>query len=142
MVKDALSDTARREKRAPPLLSKTERVQWLVSEVPEVTCATIRAEQPSARWHHARGEGGRGLGQLSRTEWKPAGRVQTAALGLRLKMFQVTRFELCESASTDETFAGTFQASCSNRIFAESLIIIIAQPCSSAVDPTKTAIGP
>lgn len=70
------------------------------------------------------------------------GGAQTAAPGLSLKMFQVTRFELYESASTDETFTGTFQASCSNRISVESLIIIIAQPRSSAADPTKTAIVP
>lgn len=67
---------------------------------------------------------------------------QTAAQGVSLKMFQVTHLELCESASTDETFIETFQGSCSNRIFADSLIIIIAQPCSSAADPTKTAKVP
>lgn len=43
-------------KNALPLLSKTATVQWLVREVSEVTCATIRAEQLSARQHHAGGE--------------------------------------------------------------------------------------
>lgn len=88
------------------------------------------------------GKGGQGVRQLSGTEREQTGRVQTAAQGFGLKMFQVTHFELSESASTDETFTGTFQASCSNRIFVESLIIVIAQPCSSAADPTKTVIVP
>lgn len=67
---------------------------------------------------------------------------QTAAQGVSLKMFQVTHFELYKSAPTDETFIETFQGSCSNRIFADSLIIIIAQPCSGVVDPAKTAKVP
>lgn len=55
------------KKRALPLLCKAAGVQWLVSEVPEVTCATVRAEQPSTWQYRAGGEGGRGFGQLSRT---------------------------------------------------------------------------
>lgn len=77
ILKDLLSSQYCREKTLHYLLSKTTGVQWLVSEIPEVTCAIVRAKYLSAQQHQTGGERKLRLGNLAGKEMEQSVRVQT-----------------------------------------------------------------